>query len=188
MHRLPALVLALAATTCIPWPLDGEDDDEDAPWTPPRPTTPAKPGPPTTNSTARPDPGALGGFVDCLLRCDAPGKTRVARAECRYRCDRVDSPSDGAGPPSADIDLVETVARCMTRCPGGGERRACLDACERLTADSPAAPPASVLDELGACLTKCRTNRHLMPADRSTCERDCTAEARSAGLDSQTKP
>jgi len=183
MHRLPALVFALVATTCIPWTLD-ENDDDDAPWTPPRPMTPAKPGAPPTDSTTPPDPGALGVFVDCLLRCDAPGKTRVSRAECRYRCDSVDRPSDRAGPPSADIDPVETVARCMTRCPGGGDRRACLDACERLTAGSPAA----VLDDLGAFLTVCRMNRRLKPTDRSTCEHNCTEVARSAGLDPHAKP
>lgn len=186
MQRSAAFLLVLAAA-CDPWTSNG--GDEVPPWTPPAPDKRANPAVAPARPAARPDPGALGGFVDCLTRCDDPGLTRVDRAECRYRCESLDRPSEGADAPAVDIDPVETVVRCMTRCPiRGGRGAACLDACEHLAADSPALPAAAVLEELGSCITECRMDRHLKPTDRSTCELNCAEVARSAGPDQGRKP
>lgn len=179
MLRRTVYLLLIAAAACDPWANDA--GDEEAPWTPLPPKKAAAPRvvPP---GPAPADSGALGGFAECLRRCDAPGLTRTARVECRYRCEDIDSPREAVAPSAVDVDPVETVTHCMLRCPGRGQRSGeCMDACERLGAESPVSPSAAVLDELGACITECRTDRHLKPTDRSTCELNCAEVARSAG-------
>lgn len=182
LHRT-VILLALVTAGCDPWGFD-EESTPSTPSTPP-PPPPAKPVLPVA-PVSRPAPdgsGAQGGFAACLLGCDAPGLTHAQRAECRYRCDDVRGPLAGvaeAGPTTADIDPVETVVRCMTRCSSSGTA-ACLDACEGLVADSPASPSAAVLDELGVCITDCRKDLALKLTDRSTCDLNCAEVARSAG-------
>lgn len=183
LHRT-FIFLALVASACDPW---GFDDEEATPSTPPSPATPAPHSPappePAVSRTPSAGSGAQGGFAACLLGCDAPGLTHKQRAECRYRCDDVRGPLAevaAASPAAADIDPVETVVRCMTRCPSSGAE-GCLGACKGLIADSPASPSVAVLDDLGGCITDCRRDHSLKPTDRSTCELNCAEVARSAG-------
>lgn len=182
MFRRIALFLIVAAA-CDPLANDG--GDEAAPWTPYPPKVAVEPT--QVPGSAPADRDSLGGFLDCLRRCDAPGLTRAARAECRYRCEDIEGPRDAAAPSPVAVDPVMTVMHCMTRCPGHGERSfACMDACERLGTDSPVSP--SALDELGTCITECHTVRRLQPKDRPTCEIDCAEAARTAGPDRRGQP
>jgi hypothetical protein len=148
-------------------------------------------GPPPTSSAvgaaeSRPDNGDnRGGFVNCLLACDAAKMSHTDKAACRYNCEDVTGPPPGArAEPTAanDTDPVASVVGCMSRCSTAGEPAdACMSGCKTAVAASPACPPAAVLDELGTCIGACHKGKHTRETNLATCELNCAETARVAG-------
>lgn len=124
---------------------------------------------------------SAGPFTDCLLACDAAKTNHADKAACRSNCEAPGAPASAVATPAVGADPVGYFVGCLDRCTVDGEPSdGCASGCKTAVAGSPAAPKASVLDELGTCLGTCRATKHMNATNHATCALDCTQIARVA--------